>query len=153
MEGTHFAVGKKDWADGETIFVESLVTGKFQKFAKNAKIDDPDQRGSSEESGNMLQSSKEIFDYEMLKAQHSWIGKTRKAYQFFHGVLAGMSLFHLIMVLSPASKTIFLNVYAPVCIIVPFIFIVISNLGLILSLSLMLLYKSERDERDKIKDR
>lgn len=63
-----------------------------------------------------------------------------------------MSLFHLIMVLSPSTETVFLNVYAPVCMIVPFIFIVISNLGLILSFSLYLLYRAECEDRAAMKD-
>ena len=98
-----------------------------------------------------LQSSQEIFDMEMLKAQHTWVGKTKKAYAFFHGVLAGFSLMHLIILLGVNSDA-FLSVYAPLCMIVPFLFIVLANLGVILAFSLFLLYKGEVDERSKIKD-
>lgn len=87
----------------------------------------------------------------MLKAQHTWIGKTKKAYAFFHGLLAGFSLLHLIIILSVDSNA-FLSVYAPMCMVVPFIFIVLANLGLILSFSLFLLYRGECQERSKIKD-
>jgi len=44
----------------------------------------------------------------MLIAQHNWIGKTRKAYQFFHGLLAGMGLLHMVMVTSPTTNEVFL---------------------------------------------
>ena len=63
-----------------------------------------------------------------------------------------MSLLHIVMITSPSDDDVFLSVYAPVSLIVPFMFIFVVNLGVILSISLTLLYKSQVDERNKVKD-
>jgi hypothetical protein len=47
-----------------------------------------------------LQSNREFLEREMKEIQKVWVNRTNKLFNMFLGLLAGMSLMHLIVILS-----------------------------------------------------
>lgn len=83
----------------------------------------------------------------MRDIQKVWVNRTNKLFYMFLGLLAGMSLMHLIVLLSQNNKTLFLQLYQLISITVNAVFMIFTSFCLILGLALTLIYKQKSDEK------
>lgn len=72
----------------------------------------------------------------MKETQRDWVNRVNKLFNMFLGLLAGMSLMHLIAILSSSDKDSFLTLYSKVSNIIAIVFMIFASFGLILSLAL-----------------
>jgi polynucleotide 5'-kinase involved in rRNA processing len=80
-------------------YVESLVTGNFWQVQKEIGLQD-----SKDEAKMIVQSNRENYEREMKEVQRLWINRIHKLFHLFLGLLAGMSLIHLIVINNTKSK-------------------------------------------------
>jgi hypothetical protein len=74
-------------------YVESLVTGNFWQVQKELGL-----QGKDEDSDKVVASNRENYESEMREVQRLWINRIHKLFHMFLGLLAGMSLIHLIVI-------------------------------------------------------
>lgn len=125
--------------------MESLATGTFTRVKKDINLQLQDKDGDAK--SKKLQSSRENFEIEMKEAQRLWVSRINKLFNLFLGLLAGMSLMHLIIILSQPDKLSFLQLYSKACHIIAVIFIALSSFALVLGVTLSLMYKQKTDEK------
>jgi hypothetical protein len=77
----------------------------------------------------------------MKEIQKVWVNRTNKLFNMFLGLLAGMSLMHLIVILSQGEKSSFLQLYQRVSTFINTVFMIFTSFCLILGLSLTLIYR------------
>jgi len=70
-----------------------------------------------------------------------WVNRTNKLFQLFLGLLAGMSLMHLMVILVKSDPEVFLDVYSKICNTITLVFMIFASFGLILSIALTMIYK------------
>jgi cellulose synthase/poly-beta-1,6-N-acetylglucosamine synthase-like glycosyltransferase len=105
------------------------------------------QQADLNDKTKKLQSSREFLEREMREIQKVWVNRTNKLFYMFLGLLAGMSLMHLIVLLSQNNKTLFLQLYQLISITVNAVFMIFTSLCFILGLALTLIYKQKSDEK------
>ena len=126
-------------------YVESLVTGNFMEVKKEINLQI--QQADINDKTKKLQSSREFLEREMREIQKVWVNRTNKLFYMFLGLLAGMSLMHLIVLLSQSNKTLFLQLYQLISITVNAVFMIFTSFCLVLGLALTLIYKQKSDEK------
>ena len=71
----------------------------------------------------------------------------------FLGLLAGMSLMHLVVIMNGSSdKLVFLNMYSPISRDITIVFMIFTSFALILGFCLALIYKNKSDEKMRTMD-
>ncbi len=95
----------------------------------------------------IVSSNRETYEREMKEVQRLWINRIHKLFHLFLGLLAGMSLIHLIVINNTASKEQFLSVYANICRDVNIVFMVFTTFALLLGICLAMIYKNKSDEK------
>ena len=65
----------------------------------------------------------------------------------FLGVLAGMSVMHLIVLLNQQNKASFLELYSKISTVINIIFMIFASFAEILGLTLTFIYKEKSDEK------
>ena len=83
-------------------YVESLVTGQFMRVQKEINLQI--QPADINDKTKKLQSSRENLEREMKEIQKVWVNRVNKLFYMFLGLLAGMSLMHLLVLLSQSAK-------------------------------------------------
>ena len=71
----------------------------------------------------------------------------------FLGLLAGMSLMHLVVIMNGSSeKLVFLNMYSPISKDITTVFMIFTSFALILGFCLAIIYKNKSDEKMRTMD-
>jgi hypothetical protein len=83
----------------------------------------------------------------MKDAQRIWVNRVNKLFQLFLGLLAGMSLMHMISILSQGDKSTFLQLYSKISNIVAIVFMIFASFGLIMSLALTMIFRQKSEEK------
>lgn len=65
-----------------------------------------------DEKNRKLKSNRENFDKEMKDIQKLWVNRVNKLFNLFLGILAGMSVMHLIVLLNQSDQASFISLYA-----------------------------------------
>lgn len=126
-------------------YVESLVTGNFMKVLKDIDLQGP---GEEQTSDKKVQSNREFYEREMKEVQKIWVNRIHKIFHLFLGLLAGMSLMHLLVIMTPQiDKISFLRLYSSISIAINIVFMIFTSFAFILGLSLTLIYKHKSDEK------
>lgn len=123
-------------------FVESLVSGNFIEVQKEMNADDAD--GGEEK---IVQSNRELFEKELKEVQKLWTNRLHKLFNLFTGSLAGMSIMHLMVVMSVSGTASFLQLYSPVSIEVNLVFMIFTSIALVLGLAIALVYRHKSEEK------
>jgi hypothetical protein len=125
-------------------YVESLVTGNFWKVLSDVS---PNAQRDSDKKEE-VQSNRENYEREMKEIQRVWVNRIHKLFYMFLGLLAGMSLMHLVVIMNGSEdKLSFLNVYAPISRDINIVFMIFTSFSLILGFCLSLIYKNKSDEK------
>lgn len=89
----------------------------------------------------------------MKAVQRLWINRLNGLFYLFLGLLAGMSLIHLVVLFSAAdTKLSFLTVYAPISKGLNIVFMIFASFAVILGFALSMIYKHKSDEKLRIMD-
>lgn len=127
--------------------MESLVTGKFMRVQKDINLN----QGADDDSvldKKVVPSNREFYEREMLEVQKLWVNRIHKLFYMFLGLLAGMSLMHLLVVMSPmGDKLSFLQLYSKVAVSINTVFMIFTSFALILGFAMALIYKQKSDEK------
>jgi hypothetical protein len=130
-------------------YVESLVTGKFMRVQKDIDLN----QGTGDDDPNLdkkgiVHSNREFYEREMKEVQKLWVNRIHKLFQLFLGLLAGMSLMHLLILNSAmADKLSFLQLYSKVTLSINIVFMIFTTFALVFGLSMSLIYKQKSDEK------
>lgn len=114
----------------------------------NAGISTDGDFGSSDKDKKIVQSNRELYERELKLVQRLWVNRLHKLFYLFLGLLAGMSLMHLMVVMAPMETTEkFMNLYSYVSQSINIIFMIFTSFALILGLAMTLIYKNKSDEK------
>lgn len=80
-------------------------------------------------------------EVELLKAQQNWINRINSLFTGSLGLLAGMSVLHIIFVSYISDPAKFINLYAPFAMIFNLLLLILANLSLIFGIAIALIYK------------
>jgi uncharacterized membrane protein YcgQ (UPF0703/DUF1980 family) len=81
------------------------------------------------------------------------VNRIHKLFYMFLGLLAGMSLMHLVVIMNGSSdKLVFLNMYSPISRDITIVFMIFTSFALILGFCLALIYKNKSDEKMRTMD-
>jgi len=84
----------------------------------------------------------------MKEIQRIWINRIHKLFYMFLGLLAGMSLMHLVVIMNAnPNKLSFLQVYAPISRDINIVFMIFTSFALIFGFALSMIYKNKSDEK------
>ena len=114
-------------------FVEQIVTGQFLNVKKDVDL------APKVKEGNVI--DKMDVERELLKNQVVWIGRMNALFAGSLGTLSGMSMLHILVLMSNFDKDDFLAFYAGFATNMNLIFLLLGNLALVLGLSMSLIYK------------
>ena len=125
-------------------FVEQIVTGTFLNVKKDVNLEP--------ETKNIGAIDKMDIEKELLRNQVLWQGRVNALFSGCLGTLSGMSMLHIITVLSISDKLDFMRSYARFARNINIIFLVLANLGLVLGIALSLIYKQKSQEKMRTLD-
>ena len=81
------------------------------------------------------------------------MNRIHKLFYMFLGLLAGMSLMHLVVIMNGSpDKLVFLNMYSPISRDITIVFMIFTSFALILGFCLALIYKNKSDEKMRTMD-
>jgi len=81
------------------------------------------------------------------------VNRIHKFFYMFLGLLAGMSLMHLVVIMNGSpDKLVFLNMYSPISRDITIVFMIFTSFALILGFCLALIYKNKSDEKMRTMD-
>ena len=81
-----------------------------------------------------------------------WINQINGYFNLFLGILAGMSVIHLLVLFSVGDQKEFLAFYGKVALNLNVIFLVFANFVVILGLTLSQIYKQKSEEKIRMRD-
>jgi len=84
---------------------------------------------------------------ELLRNQVLWIGRINALFAGCLGTLSGMSMLHIIILISISDVTQFLSFYAKFARNVNIIFLILVNLALILGIAMSMIYRLKAQEK------
>lgn len=114
-------------------YVEQIVTGQFLSVKKDVDL------APKEKDGNF--KDKLDIEKELLRNQILWIGRINALFAGCLGTLSGMSMLHIITVMSIEEVTEFIRFYAKFARNIHILFLLLSNLSMILCIALVLVYR------------
>ena len=79
--------------------------------------------------------------------QKLWTNRLHKLFNLFIGSLAGMSIMHLMVVMSVSGTASFLQLYSPVSIEINLVFMIFASIALVLGFSIALIYRHKSEEK------
>jgi len=88
----------------------------------------------------------------MIRHQILWINRVNALFNGTLGILAGMSLLHLLFLFSISDQTKFLTTYAVFARNINFLFLILVNFCLIFGITLALVYKQKSEEKVRYLD-
>lgn len=92
------------------------------------------------------------IERELLKNQVLWIGRVNALFAGCLGTLSGMSMLHIIILISISDRLKFIEFYAKFARNVNIIFLILSNLALILGLTMSMVYRQKTIEKMRMLD-
>ena len=128
--------------------MENLFTGTFFRVTKNI-----DLSGIREESVTQVQASRLQLEHDLLKVQQGWISTIHAFFMSSLGILAGMSVMHIILIGTILDPVKFLNMYAPFAMIFNLIFLILSNFCVIFGITIALILREKANEQARQLDK
>lgn len=123
-------------------FVEQIVTGQFLSVKKDVDL-------APKEKDTAMRDDLDI-EKELLKNQILWIGRVNALFAGCLGTLSGMSMLHIITVLSVEDAVELVRFYAKFARNINIIFLMLANLSLILCLAMVLIYRQKSQEKMRL---
>lgn len=87
------------------------------------------------------------IERELLRIQILWIGRINALFAGCLGTLSGMSMLHIIILISITDSVKFIDFYAKFARNVNIIFLILANLALILGLTMSMVYRQKSKEK------
>lgn len=138
-----FNVGKFDVVKR---YVEQIITGEFLQVNKEIDLT------AMQEAPKQVPVNNFESERALIEAQMRWINRVNAWFNLFLGILAGMSVIHLVLLLSFGDKQTFLKVYGPLALTLNVIFLVFGNLVVIFGLTIAQIYKQKSEEKIRMRD-
>ena len=120
-------------------FVEQIVTGKFLNVKKDVDL--------APQSKDATAIDKLDVERELLRLKMLWEGRVNALFAGCLGTLSGMSMLHIIILISITDATKFTEFYGKFARNVNIIFLILANLALILGLTMSLIYRQRSKEK------
>lgn len=93
------------------------------------------------------------MEQDLLKAQQGWISTIHSLFMSSLGILAGMSVMHIIIIGSISDPVKFLTMYVPFAMILNLIFLILTNFCVIFGITIALITKEKANERARQLDK
>lgn len=130
IEGEHRQFESK--VDVVRRYVEQIVTGEFLNIKKHV-----DLAPKVKESGVL---DKLVLERELLRKKKIWTGRVSALFAGCLGTLSGMSMLHIIVMVSIQDVSDFVGFYAKFARNVNIIFLLLANLSFMLCLTMSFIY-------------
>ncbi len=100
-----------------------------------------------------VQASRLQLEQDLLKAQQGWINTIHSLFMSSLGILAGMSVMHIILIGAIQDPVKFLNMYVPFAMIFNLIFLILTNFCVIFGITIALITREKANERARQLDK
>lgn len=133
-------------------YVESLVTGKFQKVSSSFDPFDIGDNMGMDADGDGIISTMEKMEFEMKEAQKQWFNLLNNCFNLMLGLLAGLSLLEGIFITFIDKKETFIASYTHFANLACFVDVFLVNLSFIFGLALCFIFSHKMQQMNLHKD-
>lgn len=117
-------------------FVEHIVSGQFMQVKGDVDLSQNREAASSVVAADSYQ-----VELDLLKAQQTWINRINSLFTCSLGLLAGMSVLHIILISYITDQSRFIDLYAPFAMIFNLFLLILANFSMVLGVAIALIYK------------
>jgi hypothetical protein len=97
--------------------------------------------------GGVVAADSYQVELDLLKAQQTWINRINSLFTCSLGLLAGMSVLHIILISYINDQSRFVDLYSPFSMIFNLFLLILANFSMVLGVAIALIYKQKSEEK------